>query len=366
VNIGVPKEIKSDERRVAMTPAGVRELVSHGHTVRIERGAGAGAGFDDDAYNAAGAEPTTVDDVYAESELIVKVKEPQEPELLRLDASHTLFCYLHLAADPRLALRLAESGARCIAYETVEDHSGRLPLLAPMSDIAGRFAAQAGAFALSGPAGGRGLLIGGAPGVSAADVVIVGGGVAGTAAAAVCSGMGARVTIVDRSVDRLRQLDDRFGNTVRTVCASEMALEALVLDADLVIGAVLVPGDRAPRLVRREHLKMMRPGSALVDISIDQGGCFETSRPTTHSEPVFVTDNVVHYCVTNIPGAVPFTSTAALTNVTLTYIAALANQGIEAALAEDHGLARGLNVEAGQIVHDVVGRAIEPVAAGPT
>jgi len=359
MNVGVPLEIKPDERRVALTPAGARELTRRGHRVLVEEGAGAGAGFPDAAYLAVGAECATVSEVFAEAELVLKVKEPLSVEVGRLSDQHTLFTYLHLAADPRLALALAETGARCIAYETVEDAQGRLPLLAPMSEVAGRLATQAGAAALTGPVGGRGLLIGGVPGVAPGEVLVLGGGVAGAAAATVAAGMGARVTIVDRSIPRLIELDERFAGRVRTVHASELAIEELLPGADLVIGAVLVPGARAPRLVRREHLVCMRSGSVLVDISIDQGGCFETSRPTTHSDPVYEVDGVVHYCVTNMPGAVAATSTRALTNATLDYALRLADLGPEAALEADPRFARGLNVADGRIVHDTVAAAVE-------
>jgi alanine dehydrogenase len=358
MNIGVPTEIKADERRVAVTPAGVRELTRHGHRVIVQSGAGTGSGFGDDVYVAAGAECGTVDDVFATSELILKVKEPQPAEVARLSDQHTLFTYLHLAADPWLAYALLRTGARCIAYETVEDEAGRLPLLAPMSEVAGRLAAQAGAGALTGP-GGRGVLIGGVPGVAPAEVLVLGGGVAGAAAAAVALGMGARVTIVDRSIARLAQLDERFSGRVRTIHASEVAIEELLPSSDLVIGAVLVAGDRAPRLVRREHLASMRPGSVLVDISIDQGGCFETSEPTTHSAPTYEVDGIVHYCVANIPGAVPVTSTRALTNATLSYALRLADLGPEVALDADPGFGRGLNVAGGRIVHEAVAHAVD-------
>ncbi len=305
------------------------------------------------------AECTTVAEVFERAELVLKVKEPLREEVERLTEQHTLFTYLHLAADPELALALAVTGARCIAYETVEDAHGRLVLLAPMSEIAGRLAAQAGATAMTGPGGGRGLLIGGVPGVAPAEVLILGGGVAGTAAATVAAGMGARVTIVDRSIPRLIELAERFAGRVRTVHAGELAIEELLPTADLVIGAVLVPGARAPRLVRREQLGAMRPGSVLVDISIDQGGCFETSRPTTHSEPTYELDGIVHYCVTNMPGAVAATSTRALTNATLDYALRLADLGPEAALDDDPRFARGLNVADGRIVHDTVAAAVE-------
>jgi alanine dehydrogenase len=361
MNIGVPSEIKADERRVALTPAGAREFARRGHRVIVQTGAGLGSGFSDEMYLAAGAVCAPVEDVFAGSELILKVKEPQPVEMERLDGRHTLFTYLHLAADPGLAFALTRTGARCIAYETVEDGQGRLPLLAPMSEVAGRLAAQAGAATLTGPGGGRGVLIGGVPGVAPAEVLVIGGGVAGAAAATIALGMGARVTILDRSIARLGQLDMRFGGRVRTIHASDLAIEELLPTADLVIGAVLVAGARAPRLVRREHLASMRPGSVLVDISIDQGGCFETSRPTTHSDPTYGVDGIVHYCVANIPGAVPVTSTRALTSATLEYGLRLADLGPEAALA-DPLFARGLNVANGQIVHETVAHAVDAFA----
>jgi alanine dehydrogenase len=363
MKIGLPTEIKIDERRVALTPAAVRELTRRGHSVVVQTGAGLGSGFTDDAFMAAGAKCGSVGDVFARSELILKVKEPQPEEIARLSARHTLFTYLHLAADPDLAVALAKTGARCIAYETVQDQDGRLPLLAPMSEVAGKVAAQAGAIALTGPAGGRGVLIGGVPGVGPAEVLVLGGGVAGTAAAMVAAGMGGRVTVVDRSIIRLTELEERFDRRIRTIHASELMIEQLLAEADLVIGAVLIAGARSPRLVRREQLEAMRPGSVLVDISIDQGGCFETSRPTTHSDPTYAVDGIVHYCVTNMPGAVPATSTHALTNATIRYVLLLADLGPEQALATDSCLERGLNVEAGRIVHDVVARAVNPAVA---
>ena len=358
MNVGVPAEIKPDERRVALTPAGARELTRRGHRVIVQWGAGTGAGFPDSAYLAVDAACGSVEEVFDAADLVLKVKEPQPQEIERLSEQHTLFTYLHLAADPALALALAGTGARCIAYETVEAERGRLPLLAPMSEVAGRLAAQAGAAALTGPGGGRGILIGGVPGVAPAEVLVLGGGVAGTAAANVAVGMGARVTIVDRSIPRLIELAERFAGHVRTVHAAELAIEELLPTADLIIGAVLVPGARAPRLVRRAQLALMRPGSVLVDISIDQGGCFETSRPTTHSEPTYEVDGIVHYCVTNMPGAVAATSTRALTNATLEYVLRLADLGPEAALA-DARFASGLNVADGRIVHETVAVAVQ-------
>lgn len=354
LTVGVPAEIKPDERRVALTPSGASELVTRGHRVIVEQAAGAGSGFPDEDYVAVGAEVGDADRVFAEAELIVKVKEPQPEEAGRLTAQHTLFTFLHLAAEPDLAEALVQSGARCIAYETVEDEQGHLPLLAPMSMVAGRLAAQAGAFALAATGGGRGLLLGGIPGVAPAEVLVLGGGVAGTQAALVAAGMGARVTVVDRSISRLVELNEHFGSSVRTVHASDLAIQELLPQSDLVIGAVLVPGARTVRLVRREQLALLRSGSVLVDISIDQGGCFETSRPTTHADPTYIVDGVVHYRVTNMPGAVPATSSRALTNATLGYILALAELGPEAALHRDPLFARGLNVSDGRIVHPTV------------
>jgi alanine dehydrogenase len=301
-----------------------------------------------------------VDSVWASSELVLKVKEPQPVEVDRLREQHTLFTFLHLAADPELAFALARTGARCIGYETVEDDRGSLPLLAPMSEVAGRLAAQAGALALTNPAGGRGVLMGGVPGVAPAETLVLGGGVAGTRAATVALGMGARVTVLDRSIPRLRELDDLFAGAVRTVHASELAVEELLPTADLVIGAVLVAGARTPRLVSRDALAAMRPGSVLVDISIDQGGCFETSVPTTHSNPTYEVDGIVHYCVANMPGAVAVTSTLALTNATTERVLQIADQGPVAALA-DPLFAPGLNVANGEIVHPVVKEAVAAV-----
>jgi alanine dehydrogenase len=356
--VGVPAEIKPDERRVALTPAGARELVTRGHHVIVERGAGVGSGFADADYLAVGAQTGDTDRVFAEADLIVKVKEPQPEEARRLTGQHTLFTFLHLAAEPELAAALVRSGARCIAYETVEDEHGGLPLLAPMSMVAGRLATQAGAFALAATGGGRGVLLGGIPGVLPAEVLVLGGGVAGTQAALVAVGMGARVTVVDRSLTRLAQLNELFGTTVRTVHASDLAIEELLPHADLVIGAVLVPGARTLRLVRRDHLSAMREGSVMVDISIDQGGCFETSTPTTHADPTYVVDGIVHYSVTNMPGAVPATSSRALTNATLGYVLALADLGPQAALDRDPLFARGLNVSDGRLVHPTVAREL--------
>jgi alanine dehydrogenase len=353
--IGVPTEVKTDEYRVALTPAGVRELVARGHEVLVQAGAGLGSALTDDAYAEQGAR--IVDDVWVDAELIVKVKEPQPLEVDRLRPEQTVFTYLHLAADPDLTRGLVASGATCIAYETVEDARGRLPLLAPMSEVAGKIATQAGAFMLEKPLGGRGLLLGGVPGVAAGTVLVIGGGVVGQAAAAIALGMGARTTILDRSIDRLRELDVAFGGRVSTVYASTLAVEELLPEADLVIGAVLVPGARAPKVVTRAQLSLMKRNAVLVDVSIDQGGCFETSRPTTHTDPTFEVDGVTHYCVANMPGAVPITSTFALTNATMPYVLRLADEGL-AILDADPGFRAGLNVAAGEIAYGPVAEAL--------
>jgi len=357
--IGVPREIKNHEYRVGLLPAGVRELVAAGHRVLVETGAGAGIGVEDSHYTAAGATiAASALRVFGESELVVKVKEPQLAECRQLRAGQTLFTYLHLAADPAQANALRESGVTAIAYETVGAPDGSLPLLTPMSEVAGRMSVQVGAASLQKANGGRGVLLGGVPGTAPAHVVILGGGVSGTHAAEMAVGLRAQVTVFDRSLPRLRQLDGLFGGRVRTAAATAAAIEAAVVEADLVIGAVLVAGAAAPRLVTRDLVRRMRKGAVLVDISIDQGGCFETSRPTTHAEPTFILDGVVHYCVTNMPGAVPHTSTFALTNATLPFVRHLADSGTDRALAEDPHLAQGLNVRAGQITHEAVERAL--------
>jgi alanine dehydrogenase len=358
MRIGVPTEIKEDEYRVAITPAGVRELSVRGHEVIVQAGAGAGSAFADAAFAAQGAR--IVPDapaVFDAAELVLKVKEPQPAEVALLREDHTLFTYLHLAAEPDLTRALQESGAACIAYETVEDARGDLPLLAPMSEVAGKLATQAGAFMLEKPLGGRGILLGGVPGVAAATVLVVGGGVVGMNAAIIAIGMQADVFVFDRSIDRLRELEVTFAGRASTVYSSALAIEEMLPAADLVIGAVLVHGGRAPHVVTREQLGLMRRHAVLVDVSIDQGGCFETSRPTTHSDPTFEVDSVTHYCVTNMPGAVPITSTYALTNATLPYVTALAD-GVEEALACDPGLRLGLNVKAGEITHPAVAEAL--------
>jgi alanine dehydrogenase len=359
MRIGVPSEIKTDEYRVAITPAGVRELTSHGHDVLIQAGAGEGSAMSDEQFSAQGARIVPdAETVFGEAELVLKVKEPQAEEVGLLREGQTLFTYLHLAAEPDLAHGLMASGARCIAYETVVDPEGRLPLLAPMSEVAGKIATQAGAFMLEKPLGGRGILLGGVPGVAAATVLVIGGGVVGMNAAFIAIGMQADVFTFDRSIDRLRDLEVAFAGRASTVYSSTLAIEEMLPQADLVIGAVLLPGGRAPRVITREQLKLMKPHAVLVDVSIDQGGCFETSRPTTHSDPTYEVDGITHYCVTNMPGAVPITSTYALTNATLPYVIELAEHGIEGALAENEGLRAGLNVQDGQIMHPAVAEAL--------
>lgn len=357
MRIGVPKEIKNHEYRVGLVPAGVRELVDAGHEVLVQSTAGAGIGVDDAAYTSAGAKIVAqASDVFAGADLVVKVKEPQLAECKMLKPGQTLFTYLHLAADSAQAKALMASGATAIAYETVSSPDGSLPLLTPMSEVAGRMAVQVGAASLQKANGGIGVLLGGVPGVAPARVVILGGGVSGSHAAEMAVGMKADVTIVDKSLKRLRQLDAIFAGRLKTIASTTEAIEALVTQADLVVGAVLVAGAAAPKLVTRAMVSRMKSGAVMVDISIDQGGCFETSRPTTHAEPTFVVDGVVHYCVTNMPGAVPRTSTFALTNATLPYVRALATYGAEQALALDPYLAQGLNVFDGGITHEAVAR----------
>ena len=356
--VGVPTEVKADEYRVALTPAGVRELVDAGHRVLVQAGAGSGSAISDEAYVSQGAKIVPdADAVFGEASLIVKVKEPQPEEVARLESRHTLFTYLHLAADAALTRGLMDSGATCIAYETVEDDRGRLPLLAPMSEVAGKIATQAGAFFLEKPLGGRGILLGGVPGVAGANVMIIGGGVVGMNAAFIAIGMEATVYVFDRNIDRLRELDVAFGGRADTCFASTLEIEQRLPYVDLVIGAVLVHGARAPHVVTREQLSLMKRQAVLVDVSIDQGGCFETSRPTTHSDPVYEVDGVTHYCVTNMPGAVPVTSTYALTNATMPYVLHLASDGVLGAAKTNPGLKLGVNVAAGHVTY-------EPVASG--
>ena len=359
MRIGVPTEIKPDEHRVAITPAGVRELSARGHDVLVQARAGEGSAMTDAQFRAQGAEIVAdAQAVFALAELVLKVKEPQPVEVEMLGEGQTLFTYLHLAAEPELARGLQQSGATCIAYETVEDAEGRLPLLAPMSEVAGKVATQAGAFMLEKPLGGRGILLGGVPGVAAATVLVIGGGVVGMNAAFIAIGMQADVFVFDRSIDRLRELEVAFGGRASTVYSSTLAIEEMLPLADLVIGAVLVRGGRAPHVVTREQLKLMRRHAVLVDVSIDQGGCFETSRPTTHSEPTFEVQDITHYCVTNMPAAVPITSTYALTNATLPYVIELAEHGVAGALDRDRALRLGLNVRDGEITHPAVAEAL--------
>jgi alanine dehydrogenase len=353
--IGVPKEVKTHEYRVGMVPASVRELVHHGHQAIVERNAGVGAGFPDAAYQAAGATILdTAAEIFAKAEMIVKVKEPQPQECRMLRPGQVLFTYLHLAPDPEQTKALMDSGAIAIAYETVSSARGGLPLLAPMSEVAGRMSVQVGAHCLEKEPGGAGVLLGGVAGVPAARVVIIGGGVSGTNAARMAMGMEAHVTVIDRSIERLTELDLQYGAKLNTIFSTIDAIENHVIAADLVVGAVLVPGAAAPKLVTRAMVSQMRPGSVLVDISIDQGGCFETSKPTTHASPTYVVDGVVHYCVTNMPGAVARTSTLALNNATLPFAVALADKGYRRALADDIHLRRGLNVMEGKVTYKAV------------
>jgi len=357
VRIGVAKEIKTDEYRVALTPAGARELVQKGHEVLVEVGAGEGSAMPDEDYVRAGAEIVSIDDVWSRSELLLKVKEPIAAEYPRLREDLVLFTYLHIAADEPLTRALVESGIRAVAYETVETSDRRLPLLAPMSEIAGRLAPQAGAYFLEKPLGGRGVLLGGVPGVAPGRVLVLGGGVVGYNAAVIAIGLGAHVTILDKSIDRMRYLDEILSGRVSTLMSSTLQIESSIREADVVIGAVLVPGARAPKLVTREMLKEMKRGSVIVDVAIDQGGCFETSHPTTHTDPVFEVDGVTHYCVANMPGGVPVSSTKALTNATLPYVEAIADNGLAEAVARDTALALGVNVLDGKITYAPVADA---------
>jgi alanine dehydrogenase len=359
MKVGVPTEVKTDEYRVALTPAGVRELADAGHEVFVQSGAGDGSSISDADYTAQGA--TIVPDaeaLFGEATLIVKVKEPQPPEVARLRPHHVLFTYLHLAADEALTRGLMESGATCIAYETVEDIRGRLPLLAPMSEVAGKIATQAGAFMLEKPLGGRGILLGGVPGVAAANVMVIGGGVVGMHAAFIALGMEATVYVYDRNIERLRELDIAFGGRADTCFATTLSIEERLPSVDLVIGAVLVHGARAPHVITRQQLGLMKRQAVLVDVSIDQGGCFETSRPTTHTDPTYEVDGITHYCVTNMPGAVPITSTYALTNATLPYLLHLASEGVHGAVAANPGLKLGVNVAGGELTYAPVAEAV--------
>ena len=357
MKVGVPTEIKTDEYRVALTPSGVRELADHGHEVVVQSGAGEGSTISDAEYEAQGARIVPdAPSVFAEAELILGVKEPQPAEIAYLEPHHTLFTYLHLAPAPELTRGLMECGATCIAYETVEDRDGRLPLLAPMSEVAGKLATQAGAFMLEKPLGGRGVLLGGVPGVAAGKVMVIGGGVVGMNAAFIAIGMQAEVYVYDRDIDRLRELEHIFGYRASTVFSSTLEIEQRLPEMDLVIGAVLVHGARAPHVITRQQLGLMKRNAVLVDVAIDQGGCFETSRPTTHSDPTYEVDGITHYCVANMPGAVPATSTYALTNATMPYVVRLADVGPQRALAADPGFMRGLNVAAGQVTYEPIAR----------
>lgn len=359
MRVGVPKEIKVQEYRVGLTPASVAELVAAGHEVIVETNAGMGIDFSDDSYVKAGARiAPDADSTFAQADMIVKVKEPQAVEIARLEPRHLLFTYLHLAPDPDQAHGLMKSGATCIAYETVTSNSGQLPLLKPMSEVAGRMSIQVAAHFLEKEQGGRGVLLGGVPGVAPAKVAILGGGVSGINAAQMATGLRADVTIYDISNDRLAELDMHFGSQIKTAYASKSAIADAVTQAEVVIGAVLIPGAAAPKLVTRDMLKTMKRGSVLVDISIDQGGCFETSRATTHDDPVYEVDGVIHYCVANMPGAVARTSAFALNNATLPFVLKLANQGAEAAMKADRHLAAGLNVSGGKIRHQAVAEAL--------
>jgi alanine dehydrogenase len=357
LKIGVAKAIKPDEYRVALTPAGARELGQRGHDVIVETGAGGGSSFTDAAYEAAGARIASVEDVWADADLLLKVKEPIEPEYGLLREGLVLFTYLHIAADEPLTRALIDSGITAVAYETVETDSGALPLLAPMSEIAGRLAAQAGAYFLEKPLGGRGLLLGGVPGVAPGRVVVIGGGMVGYNAAVIAIGLGANVTILERSLDRMRHLEEVLSGRVSLVMSSTLQIEESLREADVVIGAVLIPGAVAPKLITREMVEGMKDGAVLADVAIDQGGCAETSHPTTHSDPVYTVAGVTHYCVANMPGAVPITSTKALTNATLPYVEAIADHGIAEAVARDPALSRGVNVVDGKVTYEAVAEA---------
>ena len=366
MRVGIPKEIKDNENRVGMTPAGVAELVKHGHEVSVQYTAGEGSGFSDDEYVKAGARILpSIEAVYRECDMIVKVKEPIEPEYKLVRPGQLLFTYFHFACEKELTEAMLQSGAVCLAYETVQLPNGSLPLLQPMSEVAGRMATLNGAYYLQKTKGGKGKLISGVPGVSPAKVLVLGGGVVGEAAALMAAGLGADVTIADISLPRLRQLDIETPANVHTLYSSEHNIRQQLPTVDIVVGSVLVPGDKTPHLINKEMLKLMEPGTVLVDVAIDQGGCFETSRPTTHSEPVYMEDGIVHYCVANIPGAVPNTSTLALTNATLRYAVALADKGWKQACKDDAALAKGLNIVEGKVVFkavaDVFGLPYEPL-----
>ena len=365
--IGVPKEIKAQEFRVGMTPAGVRELAGNGHQVLVQRSAGEGIGLTDALYAAAGA--TIVDSaeqVFAETDLVVKVKEPQAQECRWLRPGQTLFTYLHLAADLKQAELLMDSGATCIAYETITSQQGGLPLLAPMSLVAGRLSVQAGAHHMEVHQGGNGTLLGGVPGVAPAKVLVLGGGVVGSSALRVALGMGADVTVIDRSVSKLAELDEQYRGQLRTIYSTAESIEEHAREADLIIGAVLIPGASAPKLISANMLRLLKPGTVLVDVAIDQGGCFETSRPTTHADPTYVIDDVVHYCVANMPGAVARTATLALTNATLPYVVRLASKGSRETLLSDEHFSAGLNVFEGQLTHQAVAEALDTVWRRPS
>ena len=360
MKIGCPTEIKPQEFRVGLTPSAALEAVNNGHDVIVQSGAGIGAGFDDAAYEAAGAQIiATAEEIFAAADMIVKVKEPQSGERKMLREGQLLFTYLHLAPDPEQTKDLLASGATCIAYETVTDRSGGLPLLAPMSEVAGRLAPQVGAWTLQKANGGRGVLMGGVPGVGPARVMVIGGGVVGTHAARIAAGMGADVTVLDRSLPRMRYLDDVYGGVFKTSYASAQNTIELAREADMIIGAVLIPGAAAPKLISRDQLSELKPGAALVDVAIDQGGCFETSKATTHQDPVYEVDGIMHYCVANMPGAVARTSTIALGNATMPFMIALANKGWKKACADDPHLMAGLNVHAGKLTYEAVGVALK-------
>jgi alanine dehydrogenase len=357
MRIGVAREIKTDEHRVALTPAGAHELVRKGHDVLVESGAGHGSAFPDDAYEAVGARIASVDDVWGEGELLLKVKEPIASEYPRLRDDLVLFTYLHLAADEPLTRALVDSGIAAVAYETVETEEGQLPLLAPMSEVAGRLATQMGAWALEKSQGGRGILLAGVPGVPPAKVLVIGGGIVGYNAALIAVGMQADVWVLDKSVERMRELEMMLDGRITLAMSNELQIREAIHDADLIIGAVLIPGALAPKLITRDMLPTMKQGAVIVDVAIDQGGCAETSRPTTHSDPTYVVDGVVHYCVANMPGAVPISSTKALTNVTLPYVEAIAKHGFAAAVGNHPALARGVNVLGGKVTYEAVAEA---------